>query len=77
MAKPHETLGVAADASFDEIRAAYRRLAMKHHPDRGGDIEDFRRIQAAYDALYTKRQTTGPFDHIFSDIAREYKRENT
>lgn len=74
MAKPHDTLGVAPDATADEVRAAYKRLAMKHHPDRpGGDAEQFRRVQAAYDALRAKHVAVGPFDDIFSDIAREYK----
>lgn len=73
MAKPHEVLGVAPDASLSEVRAAWRALAMKHHPDRGGEIETFRQIQAAYDALRTKLEAQGPFDDIFSDIARRSK----
>lgn len=72
MAKPHETLGVAPDASFDEVRAAYKRLAMKHHPDRGGSIDEFRRIKSAFDALSAKRG--GLFDDIFTEIAKEHKR---
>lgn len=44
-------LGVAAGVSEDEIRKAYKRLAMKHHPDRGGDQAKFQEIQEAYDVL--------------------------
>ena len=45
-------LGVTSDASWEEIKVAYRRLAMKHHPDReGGNEEEFIRIRAAYETL--------------------------
>jgi hypothetical protein len=42
-------LGVSAHASKDEIEDAYRRLAMKHHPDRGGDPNEMARINSARD----------------------------
>lgn len=42
-------LGLAADASLDEARSAYRRLAQTHHPDRGGDAAIFDRAAAAWD----------------------------
>lgn len=45
-----KTLGVPMNASREQIKEAYRILAMKHHPDRGGDAELFRRLQAAYEA---------------------------
>ena len=44
-------LGVAPDAGEDEIRTAYRRLAMQHHPDRGGDQAVFQDVQEAYSTL--------------------------
>jgi DnaJ-class molecular chaperone len=47
----YETLGVPESASAEEIRMAYKRLALKHHPDRGGDTETFQNIQAAYNVL--------------------------
>lgn len=47
----YKTLGVAENASQDEIQRAYRKLAMKHHPDRGGDQSKFKDISAAYDIL--------------------------
>ena len=37
----YDELGVAKSASFDEIRKAYRKLAIKNHPDKGGDAEKF------------------------------------
>jgi len=47
----YETLGLTKDASKTEIKSAYRKLAMKHHPDKGGDPEVFKNISHAYDVL--------------------------
>jgi len=51
MQNPYQTLGVNKDATQDDIKRAYRRLASQHHPDKGGDKERFQEIQAAYDTL--------------------------
>lgn len=47
----YQTLGVAKTATPDEIKKAYRKLASKHHPDKGGDTATFQKIQVAYDTL--------------------------
>lgn len=47
MPTPHSILGVSRNASADEIRAARRRLARRHHPDTGGDPAEMQRINAA------------------------------
>lgn len=47
----YQVLGVEKTASQDDIKRSYRRLASKHHPDRGGDAEEFKRVQEAYDTL--------------------------
>jgi curved DNA-binding protein len=47
----YNTLGVGKTATQEEIKSAYRKLASKHHPDRGGDTATFQKIQSAYDTL--------------------------
>jgi curved DNA-binding protein len=47
----YSTLGVGKNATEDDIKKAYRKLAMKHHPDRGGDEATFKKISEAYDIL--------------------------
>lgn len=44
-----EVLGVAINASPDQVKDAYRILVKKHHPDAGGDPELFRRVQQAFE----------------------------
>ena len=52
---PYEVRGLDADATPDEIKAAYRRLAMKHHPDKNPDGKAsewiFREVNRAYETL--------------------------
>ena len=54
----YSTLGVGKNATPDDIKKAYRKLASKHHPDKGGDTATFQKIQTAYDTLVdpNKRQ---------------------
>jgi DnaJ-class molecular chaperone len=51
MQNPYQTLGVDRNATADEIKRAYRKLASQHHPDRGGNTQTFQGIQSAYDTL--------------------------
>lgn len=62
----YATLGVSKSASKDEIKAAYRKLAKKYHPDLNkepGAEQKFKEVQEAYDILYDdqKRQTYDQF----------------
>ncbi len=65
----YEVLGVAKTATADEIKSAYRKLAMKYHPDRNpGDKaaeEKFKEAAEAYDVLHDaeKRQRYDQFGH--------------
>ena len=48
----YDILGVSKDASEDEIKKAYRKLALKTHPDKnGGDDTEFKKINLAYETL--------------------------
>ncbi|KAL5367121.1 DNAJ like chaperone [Cryptosporidium parvum] len=49
--KLYEILEVSQEATLSEIKKAYRRLAIKHHPDKGGDQEKFKEVSRAYEVL--------------------------
>lgn len=84
MSDHYSTLGVGRTAHTDEIKKAYRKLAAKHHPDRGGNTQQFQQIQEAYDVLgdSVKRQqydnpqpefhfhtgNMGGFEDVFSNF---------
>lgn len=62
----YEVLGVEKGASADEIKKAFRRLAVQHHPDKeGGDETKFKEINEAYEVLKdaSKRQRYDQFGH--------------
>jgi hypothetical protein len=70
----------------DELKNAHRRLVLVHHPDRGGDPKQFKKIQEAYDQLvadfdkpaeprYTSRTSPGfNADDLFADMIRRAKK---
>ena len=47
----YDILGVTEATNQDDIKKAYKKLAMQHHPDRGGDNKKFQEISQAYDTL--------------------------
>ena len=62
----YEVLGVSKTASEDEVKKAFRKLAVKHHPDKeGGDETKFKEINEAYEVLKDKqkRQRYDQFGH--------------
>lgn len=58
----YETLGVSEDAEPAAIKKAYRKLAMKHHPDKGGDEIKFKEINEANDILTSDKREE--YDHL-------------
>ncbi|BAK75672.1 chaperone protein DnaJ [Pseudogulbenkiania sp. NH8B] len=69
----YDTLGVNRDASDDDIKKAYRKLAMKYHPDRNPDSKDaedkFKEVKEAYEILSDgqKRAAYDQFGHAGVD----------
>ena len=76
----YEALGVAKDASADDIKKAFRKLAVKYHPDRNqGDTaaeEKFKEINEAYAVLSDpeKRKKYDTFGS--SDFHQQYSQED-
>jgi molecular chaperone DnaJ len=70
----YDVLGVNRKASKDEIKKAYRRLAHKHHPDKGGDEAEFKKINEAYQVLSDdkKRSQYDQFGKTFEDAGNAY-----
>jgi DnaJ-class molecular chaperone len=58
----YNILGVARNASPEEIKKSYKRLSMKHHPDRGGNNDDFIKVQQAYEVL-SNSDKRNAYDH--------------
>lgn len=63
--------------TLDELKAAYRRLAMKYHPDHGGDLETMKAINAEHDSLFEvlKKQHNASSDefHQTTETAEEFR----
>ena len=69
---PYKILNVSRSASDSEIKKAYRKLAAKHHPDKGGDEATFKKINEAYSVICSKDnrkqyETSHNFDN-FGDM---------
>ena len=47
----YNILGVNENATQEEIKKSYKKLAVQHHPDKGGNEETFKKISEAYDTL--------------------------
>lgn len=61
----YDVLGVSKSASADEIKKAFRKAAIEHHPDKGGDETKFKEVNEAYEVLKDdkKRQRYDQFGH--------------
>jgi len=61
----YEILGISKNASADEIKKAFRKQAVQHHPDKGGDEAKFKELNEAYEVLKdpSKKQRYDQFGH--------------
>lgn len=57
MKNHYQTLGLPDLSSLHDIRRAYRKLALQHHPDRGGDTEKMQEINAVYAFLMKNKES--------------------
>ena len=84
----YKTLGVDRSASPEQIKQAYRKLAMQHHPDRNGDENQFKKINEAYDVLSNAERkqeydnkldaaSHSPFGSMFDDPFEFFKSKTT
>lgn len=65
----YTALGLNKNATPEEIKKAYRKLASQNHPDRGGDTAAFQKIQEAYDTLSDPQKRAhydNPMHHGFA-----------
>jgi curved DNA-binding protein len=58
----YETLGVSENATPEELKSAFRKLAKQHHPDMGGDQAKFQQINEAYSTL-SDPNSRAHYDH--------------
>jgi curved DNA-binding protein len=71
----YQTLGVDKTAPQAEIKKAYRKLSMQHHPDKGGDTKRFQEIADAYAILGNESKRAeydavgeNPFGNMFNNM---------
>jgi molecular chaperone DnaJ len=79
----YQVLGLNQNASQEEIKKAYKKLALIHHPDKGGSEDTFKRISEAYQILTNKKEQpqqpqSNPFNgfHNFNNFHRNIKAKN-
>jgi DnaJ-class molecular chaperone len=74
----YKILGIEKTANSDEIKKKYRKLSMKHHPDRGGSKDTFQKINEAYQILGDDQkrkmydvQSNNPLGNLFGENANQ------
>ncbi|CAE7304579.1 dnaJ [Symbiodinium natans] len=87
MLQPHDVLQIQPGSNEEDVKAAYKRRALETHPDKGGDVEEFRAVRKAYEQLLkdsparpaaaasppqTKPTGVAPFPRGFSDLFSDF-----
>lgn len=80
----YSVLGVSRDADNHEIKRAYKKLASIHHPDKGGNEAEFKKVQEAYDTLgnaekkhwYDVNSHRDPVEDLFSRFRNAHRNYN-
>ena len=60
----HQVLGISENATTEEVKKAYKKLALEHHPDRGGNEERFKEISEAYNKLLNPETSSEQFPNF-------------
>lgn len=69
----YKTLGLQPGASIEDVKTAYKNLAKKHHPDKGGDPETFKEINNAFGRLSNpKKNENNQYGDPFENVARQF-----
>jgi len=71
MSDYYKILEIEKNASQEEIKQAYKKLAKQHHPDKGGDTEKFQKIQTAYETLsdeQKRQEYDNPMQNMFGGM---------
>ena len=75
---PYEILGIEPNASLQEAKISYKYLALKHHPDKGGDERLFNIITKAFQTISQRLQAIQPKEKVeHNDLKKASKRDFT
>ena len=61
--RPHKILNIGTPFTKSDLKKAYLKAALQHHPDRGGDSQVFQKVSVAYAVLTKQLETSGYKDH--------------
>ena len=72
----YKVLGIAPNASEDDVKKAYRSLVRTAHPDKGGSAERFQRIQKSYESILQKITTTSAIIQKANETENSKEKKN-